>query len=83
MAGPNLTPQTFQQGLFDYPAKTGPAGTWAFGPDDFTTSDDAREIYWDPNRRSVQNGDQGAYVDTSPGQRFPMGQFPAGEPKAG
>lgn len=83
MAGPDLTPQTFQQGLFAYPAKTGPAGTWHFGPNDFTTSDDAREIYWDPNRRSVQNGDKGAYVDTEPGKRYPMGQFPAGEPKVG
>ncbi|MBX7159709.1 MAG: hypothetical protein K1X95_05405 [Acidimicrobiia bacterium] len=81
MAGPNLTPSTFQQGLFAYPPRTGPAGTWHFGAGDFTTSDDAREIYWDPNRRSVQNGEQGAYVDTSPGSRFGIGQFPSGEPK--
>ena len=83
MAGPNLTPQTFQQGMFAYPARTGPAGTWHFGPNDFTGSDDAREIYWDPNRRSNQNGEQGAYVDTSPGTRYPIGQFPSGEPQVG
>jgi len=81
MAGPNLTPQTFEQGLFDYPAHTGPAGTWDFGPDDYTTSGDAREVYWDPNARSPMNSEQGAYVDTSPGTRYPIGGFPPGEPK--
>lgn len=83
MAGPNLTPESFEQGLFAYPARTGPAGTWGFGPDDYTTSDDARDIFWDPALRSVQNGEQGAYVDPSPGTRFTAGQLPTGEPKAG
>lgn len=75
LAGPNLTPETFAQGMFKYPTSTGSLGTWKFGPGDFTTSQDSREIYWDPNRRSVQTGKQGAYVETEPGKRYPIGGF--------
>ena len=48
MAGPNLTPASFEKGMFDYPRRTGPYGTWGFGPNDYSTSDDAREIFWNP-----------------------------------
>ncbi|MFN8051184.1 MAG: hypothetical protein U0Q22_07115 [Acidimicrobiales bacterium] len=75
MAGPNLTPDTYAQGMFRYPTSTGPLGTWKFGPGDFTTSQDSREIYWDPNRRSVQTGKPGAYVETEPGKRYPIGGY--------
>ena len=49
--GPNLTPETFQQGMYDYPPQLGPFGLWDFGPGDHTSADDVREIYWDPQRR--------------------------------
>lgn len=75
MAGPNLTPQTFAEGMFRYPTRTGALGTWKFGPGDYTTSQDTREIYWDPNRRSVQTNKPGAYVETEPGKRYPIGGF--------
>jgi hypothetical protein len=81
MAGPNLTPQSFAQGMYNYPGGTGPAGTWGFGPDDFTPPDDAREIWWDPNRTSVQNNEQGAYVESEPGVRYVRGHWPEGEPR--
>ncbi|MCZ7630206.1 MAG: branched-chain amino acid ABC transporter permease [Microthrixaceae bacterium] len=41
MAGPNLTPASFEKGMFDYPRKSGPYGTWGFGPNDYSTSDGA------------------------------------------
>ena len=36
MAGPDLNPQTFEAGMFNYPAKTGPFGLWDFGVGDRT-----------------------------------------------
>jgi hypothetical protein len=55
MAGPNLTPQAFQDGMSRYPGRLGPAGFWSFGPSDHTSADDVREIYWDPNAISHYN----------------------------
>lgn len=78
MAGPNLTPDSFAQGLFRYPTSNGPLGTWKFGDGDYTTSQDSREIYWDPNRKSVQTGKNGAYVETEPGKRYAIGGYSGG-----
>ena len=78
MAGPNLTPQTFEQGMFSYPPKLGPAGVWGFGPHDYTTSDDVREIYWDPNAISNYNQKQGAYIEMNAGARYRQGEIPGG-----
>ena len=80
MAGPDLTPETFEAGMFDYPPSTGRAGTWAFGPGDYATSEDAREIYWDPSASSFQNGERGVNVETMPGRRFRIGTWPSGDP---
>lgn len=81
MAGPNLTPQSFAEGMDRYPGGTGPAGTWGFGPGDQTPPEDAREIWYDPNQRSVQNNELGAYVDTAPGTRYRRGDWPSTEPR--
>jgi hypothetical protein len=78
MAGPNLTPDTFAQGMFDYPATAGPAGLWDFGPGDYTAANDAREIYWDPGGTSLYNGRPGRWVNPTPGARYPNGEFPSG-----
>jgi ABC-type branched-subunit amino acid transport system substrate-binding protein len=80
MAGPNLTPETFEQGMFRYPQTTGPFGTWKFGPGDYTTSQDAREVWWDANAISRQNDKPGAWIDPNNGARYPIGRFPGGEP---
>lgn len=79
-AGPQLTPQTYEQGMFDYPGGTGIAGTWGFGPQNYTPTQDAREIWWDPDRTSVQNNQPGAYVDPHPGVRYRRGEWPTGAP---
>lgn len=81
MAGPNLTPASFEKGMFDYPSRSGPYGLWGFGPNDYTTSDDAREIHWNPDAVSVATRSKGAYIDSNGGKRFPIGQWPSGQPR--
>jgi hypothetical protein len=79
LAGPHLTPQAFGTGMHSYRAPaTGPQGTWAFPPGDYTAPQDTRIVWWDPNRTSVYNGAIGAYRDT--GTRYPIGGLPSGEP---
>ena len=93
MAGPNLTPQTFQQGLFNYPVSGkglltgqtrsyGRHGIWPFT--DYTTYDDVTEIWWDPNATGIdETGHQGTgmyqYVDG--GKRYLPGEHPSTDPK--
>jgi len=79
MAGPNLTPETFRDGMFAYPRKLGPAGSWGYGEHDYTAADDVREICWDPNATSNYNQKQGAFVETDH-QRYAKGQIPTGDP---
>lgn len=78
-AGPNLTPQTFEQGMFSYPGGTGPFGTWGFSPTGYTPTLDGRIIWWDPDRTSIYNNEQGAYVEAFGGQRFGLGEIPTDE----
>lgn len=79
-AGPNLTPETFQQGLFNLEPLVGETGTWSFGPDDYTATDDAREIYWDPKGESPFNGKPGRYAEGLGGKRFSGADWPSGQP---
>jgi hypothetical protein len=80
MAGPDLNPQTFEAGMFNYPAKTGPFGLWEFGVGDRTAANDVREIFWDPGAISTYNGKTGAYIGANEGKRFQKGQIPDAEP---
>ncbi|MGI8493378.1 MAG: ABC transporter substrate-binding protein, partial [Acidimicrobiales bacterium] len=81
LAGPNLTPNSFEQGMFSFPPQEGPYGLWGFGPNDFTTTDDVREICWSPTAISAYNQKQGAYL---PGKynnaRWVAGTIPPGPP---
>jgi hypothetical protein len=70
-----------EQGLFDYPERSGPEGVWAFGPGDRTPRLDYREVYWDPNEMSPFNNEQGAYIDPNPGERYRPGGAPPGDPR--
>lgn len=79
MAGPDLTPETFETGLFSYPGGTGQVGTWDFGPGHYTPITDIREIWWDPDTISAFNGQPGTYVDN--GQRYGQQDIPEGEPE--
>jgi hypothetical protein len=78
MAGPKLTPQTFEHGMFAYPGGQGPRGLWHFGPGDYTTTDDFREIWWDPNRVSGQNNRNGAWAQLAGGKRYIATTLPHG-----
>ena len=80
-AGPELTPDTFEQGMFDYPGAQGPAGTRGFGPGNRSAPEDYREIYWDPEAISSFNNEPGAYVETDPGVRHAPGELPEGGPR--
>lgn len=77
-AGPNLTPQTFEAGMFAYPGGTGPRGLWGFREGDYTPTDDFREIWWDPNRISGQNNEPGAWVQLNGGRRWSSANPPSG-----
>ena len=79
-AGPQLTPETFERGMYAWPGGSGPAGTWKFTPGRYTPTQDAREIYWDRNAVSPQNKEKGSYVETMPGKRFRPGDWPATDP---
>ncbi|HVV37067.1 MAG TPA: hypothetical protein VHC63_10730 [Acidimicrobiales bacterium] len=83
LAGPNLTPATFEKGMFTYGDHLGPAGLWNFGPGDYTPMDDFHEIYWDPNKISPYNSKPGAWADPEPGKRYRHGanQMTPGPPK--
>ena len=81
MAGPHLTPESFEQGMFAYPGAFGPRGTWDFGPGDYTPTNDYREIWWDPERISGQNNLAGAWAQLGNGRRWsplhpPRGRAP-------
>jgi hypothetical protein len=78
-AGPQLTPETFERGMYAWPGGSGPAGTWKFTPGRYTPTQDAREIYWDRNAVSPQNKEKGSYVETMPGKRFRPRDWPAGD----
>lgn len=81
MAGPNLTPQTFEQGMFNYPGGSGRVGTWGFGPGHYTPTQDFREIWWNPEATSSQNGKKGAYIEVDGGKRWKPGTLPTSDPK--
>ncbi len=72
-AGPNLNPQTFQQGVFNM-ARTGLGqyGTWGGGPQAFDPALDGTLAYWDPNRPADFDGVKGMWVPCEGGRYFPF-----------
>lgn len=79
MAGPALTPENFEKGLFAYSALTGEAGAWKFGPGKYTPQTDQEVIWWDSEAVSVVTGKPGTY--RRGGTRYGMGEIPAGQPQ--
>jgi len=79
MAGPNLTPATFQQGMFSWKPALGPAGLWGFSKSQYTIPNDFREVCWSPSTVSPNNSKPGAYVGTSD-QRWTQTGIPKGPP---
>jgi hypothetical protein len=79
MAGPDLTPQSFQTGMFKFPPRLGPAGLWGFSTSQYTTPNDFHEVCWSPTTISQYNNKQGAYTNTS-NQRWTAHTIPKGPP---
>jgi len=83
MAGPNLTPETFQEGLIKAGTRRGDP-IWAIGGgirrDDYTYADDVAEIWWDPTATDPVSGNPGAYKYVRDGRRFGRGEVPREEP---
>jgi hypothetical protein len=79
MAGPTLTPDNFETGMFAYPGGNGGAGLWDFAPEHYTGVSDIRELWWDPDATSPFNGEKGSYADN--GERYNQGEIPEGDPE--
>ncbi|MEN3271490.1 MAG: hypothetical protein V7636_251 [Actinomycetota bacterium] len=92
MAGANLNPRTFRDGLFSMPVggagrvtqvqrSFGPKGGWDF--DDYTAFDTVTEVWWDPNATGadeVGNDGTGMFEFVDGGKRYAPGQWPSTEP---
>jgi hypothetical protein len=81
LAGPNLTPETFRDGLFSLKPVSGAItrfgvsygrGLWPW--DDYTASDDVAEVWWDPDSVS-STGSVGNYRYTNGGARVLPGEW--------
>ncbi|MEA3075823.1 MAG: hypothetical protein QOF60_731 [Actinomycetota bacterium] len=96
MAGPNLNPATFQQGLFNYPVSGagitlptlsfGDHGIWpkSVVKADLTAYDDVTEIYWDPQATGpdeVGHQGPGMYRYVNDGKRYLPGKHPTTDPQ--
>jgi hypothetical protein len=65
LAGPDLTPATFQRGLFSYAGGDGEYGPWSFHPNGqntWTPQYKYRDEWWDPKLPSPFNGQPGRWV---------------------
>jgi hypothetical protein len=86
LAGPNLTPLTFEQGMFRYYPAPGSAlrpyvswGTSLWHRPDYNSVDDVGIVWWDPNatgQDEVGGNGKGEYRYIDEGKRFLPGQMP-------
>ena len=71
-AGPDLTPQTFEQGMFSLPpTPAGLFGPWTYGNGAFTPRSAFQVGWWDPNYTSAYDATKGGYRDCEGGAYFP------------
>jgi hypothetical protein len=71
LAGPNLSAQTFQQGVFSEPkTPRGMFGTWAGGPEAYSPTVEGYMSHWNANAVSGLDGQKGAWVGCEGGQWF-------------
>jgi hypothetical protein len=85
-AGPNLTPETFRDGLFAYPptpqARSQPSvdyGTAIWDEEDYAGIDDMVELWWDPEARGTDETGQptrGMYRYVDGAQRYYAADWP-------
>lgn len=85
VAGPNLNPLTLQEALHNYGTRGGWEATGGradlvmtrFGPGDYTSVSDAREVYWSPSALSRIDNRPGSYVALNGGRRYVLGEWPS------
>lgn len=94
MAGPKLTPETFEGGLFSYPPSGGGPTTpqisfgrhGYFAEDDYLQVDDVAEIWWDAEATGpdeIGKSDKpGLWRYADGGNRVTPGDMPSGPPAA-
>ena len=77
-AGPNLNPQTLQQGALSTPPQGGTPETplLQLGQNDFTLVSDVREVFWSASTPSAVDGKAGSYVGLNGNRRYRLGQLP-------
>ena len=87
MAGPNLTTQSFAQGMYSYPRTGGDVThpTVQFSRTSPTAVEDFIEIWWDanaqgPDERSEQG--TGMVMKSDGGKRYTLGSWPQADTKA-
>ena len=83
LAGPNLTPETFRDGLFSFLPVSGRQtefgvsyGTGLWEWEDYVAADDVTLIFWDPEAPDTRNdrGDVGMYRYLDMAQRYLPGE---------
>ena len=83
MAGPNLTPETFVQGMFAYPPTGGsPANPMLrYTRESPTSYEDFTEVWWDGDYPSVDETGKyapGSLMKSNQGTRYTLGKWPTG-----
>jgi hypothetical protein len=74
-AGPDLNPQTFEQGYWSLPQMSGPlTGVWKFGVGTFEAQASYEILWYDPTAISNQDSKPGAWVPCNNGQIFLFSQ---------
>jgi len=95
LAGPDLNPETFRDGMFRYPTSGGHPvraqlsygdhGVWD-DPVDWGGSDDASVIWWDPDAEGTNEAGEfgkGMYRFANGAERYTIGHFPKTADDAG
>lgn len=85
MAGPNLSPASFAQGMYNYPATGGQPKfpLVYYTPDSPAQPKDFTEIFWDVDARGQDEAGtdgQGVMRRAEAGRRYQVGQWPGGGP---
>jgi hypothetical protein len=80
-AGPKLTPQTVQEGMWRVGRRFYTTPQWAigggFGPGDYSYMDDVGIVWYSNTRIDAETGRPGTYVWINQAKRYQLGQLPA------
>jgi len=87
MAGPKLTPQSYAQGQYNYPATGGSAAypLWKMTPDSPVWIKDFTEVWWNANgsgKDEVNQNNVGILMKAAGGKRYQANQWPTTNPTA-